>query len=238
MLSEPEITVSDGLSATFGVTTLVPYLSGSSVQYSSQGQTSGADPTDPSRYYRYFPQRVQTAKVGISLQVKPTINLLGDVNMELGVEDSDFIKVDLPGVGGVPQIRSSNVSTSVLVASGSTVILGGLRGGRREDSVEKVPILGDIPFIGRAFKSTEQKDSYQELMIFITPTVIGLESSAVVDDLDEFRQQLQDRSEVIRRWPLTGLGKEPHKEPRQELEPVSRRGLVDEDDRETQDQQQ
>ena len=115
---------------------------------------------------------------------------------------------------------------------------GGLRGGRREDSVDKIPILGDIPFIGRAFKSTEQRDSYQELMIFITPTVIGLESSRQADTLDEFRQQLQDRSEVIRRWPFTGLDKEPHKEPHQELPPVPRRGPVDEDNRETEVEQQ
>ncbi len=238
VLSEPEITVTDGQSATFGVQTSVPYLSGSSVQYSSTGQTTGEDPTDPSRYYRYFPQRVQTARVGISLQVKPTINILGDVNMELSVEDSNFQSVDLPGVGSVPQVTAASINTSVLVASGSTVILGGLRGGRREDSVDKIPVLGDIPFIGRAFKSTAHKDSYQELMIFITPTVIGLESSKQADDLDKLRQQLQDRSEDIRRWPLTGLGKEPHQEPHQELPPVPRRGTIDEYDRETEVEQQ
>ncbi len=225
VLSEPEVTVTDGMSATFGEQTRVPYLSGSSVQYSGTGAPAPGDPTDISRYYRYFPQRVTYENVGIRLQVTPTINLLGDIDLQISVEDSDFQKVPLPGVGDVPQVTASSVNTQVLVASGSTIVLGGLRGNRRTDTVDKIPVLGDVPIVGAAFRASKQSDSYKELLIFITPTVVSLGSSARVQDLAEFREQLQDRSETMRHWPVGSVWRDE----KQPLEPVSKRGLEPEE---------
>jgi len=208
VLSEPEITVSDGESASFRVQTRVPYLSGSSVRYDSTGTpAAGEGDDDYTRYYRYFPQKVQWENVGVQLQVTPEINIRGDIFMALGVEDSNYQTIELPGVGSVPQVTAASTDTTMLVASGSTVILGGLRGGRRDDSVDKVPILGDIPLFGRAFRTTHQQDSYQELMIFITPTVVGLGPSPNLEDLDQFRQELHERSETTRKWPLGWISK-------------------------------
>jgi len=215
VLSEPEISVIDGEQATFRVQTEVPYLSGSTMGYSDT-QAQGGGYIDP--YRRYFPQTVQWKSVGILLSVSPEISVTGDIELQLSIEDSNYNVTELPGVGNVPAVTVSSAQTSMIVGNGSTVILGGLRGGRREGSVNKVPILGDIPLVGRAFRTTHTKDQYQELLIFITPTVTALETAPRVAELDEFRKDFQKKEQQMRDWPL---GKIKKREP-PPLEPVSR----------------
>ncbi len=79
----------------------------------------------------------------------------------------------VPGSGAVPAIATNSVTTRVLVNNGDTVVLGGVFREEVTTSVTKTPILGDLPYIGNAFKRTEDSRSKTELLIFITPSVIN-----------------------------------------------------------------
>jgi len=71
--------------------------------------------------------------------------------------------------GGVPSINTKKVSTQVLVDNGGTVVVGGVFTQDFSDSIQKVPLLGDVPIIGWLFKNDVKSDNRQELLIFITP---------------------------------------------------------------------
>jgi len=86
-------------------------------------------------------------------------------------------------VGGVPPILKQEVSAHVLVADGETVVIGGVFEGEKEKSVEKVPFLGDLPFIGRLFKRDLVKNSKKELLVFLTPRILSEHGIAVTTAL-------------------------------------------------------
>ena len=67
----------------------------------------------------------------------------------------------------------SNAETVVVTPNGQTVVIGGLMETQRVESVRKVPILGDIPLIGLAFKRTIKDDVKRELLIFLTPHIVS-----------------------------------------------------------------
>jgi len=204
VLSEPEISVIDGLSATFRVQTEVPYQSGSTTVSTAVNPVTST--------------QVSFKNVGVMLQVKPLISVTGDIQLDLTIEDSNFTLRPI-GDRDVPEVTVSSATSSMLVSDGSTVILGGLRGGTREDSVDKVPILGDIPLVGRVFRTTNATDRFQELLIFITPTVTALETSTRVTELEQAREDLQKKVQETRDWPF-GKIKNTELPP---LPPVSRR---------------
>ena len=72
----------------------------------------------------------------------------------------------------VPSINTREIDTQVLVENGETVVLGGVYEQSTNDSVSKVPFLGDLPLIGALFRSTTKRDSKEELLVFITPKII------------------------------------------------------------------
>ena len=73
---------------------------------------------------------------------------------------------------GVPIIDVRNVRTQILVENGETAVLGGIFEQATTTNVTKVPLLGDIPFIGNLFKRTQRSDNKTELLVFITPRII------------------------------------------------------------------
>ena len=77
------------------------------------------------------------------------------------------------GGGSVPSINSKKVSTEVLVENGGTVVIGGVFTQDFSDGEAKVPLLGDIPILGWLFKSKAKSDNKEELLIFITPKIMG-----------------------------------------------------------------
>ncbi len=76
------------------------------------------------------------------------------------------------GVGQVPQIATREVTTAVLVEDGQTVVVGGVYEFKDQNSLSKVPFLGDIPLIGNLFKNRNHTKSKAELLVFVTPKVI------------------------------------------------------------------
>lgn len=111
----------------------------------------------------------KTAK--LSLEVTPQITPEGAVKMNLTVkkEEPDWTNQVL----GNPPIKSSIVETNVVVDNGGTVVIGGVFVSSAQNSVEKVPLLGDIPVLGWLFKYKKDVGSRRELLVFITPRVIS-----------------------------------------------------------------
>ena len=110
----------------------------------------------------------------LELKVTPTITADNRVYLMINVKkDALAGYITVPGSGQVPTINTSSVNTSVLVDNGQTVVLGGIYEVNKNNTVSKVPGLGDIPGIGALFRSTSRTDTKAELLIFVTPRILS-----------------------------------------------------------------
>ena len=107
-------------------------------------------------------------KANIRLEVTPQITPEGNVILDVDVnKDSRGISTSAGFT-----IDTKHVKTTALVENGGTVVLGGLFQQTDSDTIDKVPLLGDIPFLGNLFKTTTKISNRTELLIFITPRII------------------------------------------------------------------
>ncbi|MBA6232851.1 MULTISPECIES: type II secretion system secretin GspD [unclassified Colwellia] len=152
ILATPSITTLDNEEAHFLVGQEIPILTGSS---------TGSNNGNPF-------QTVERQEVGIKLTVTPQVNEGSGVQLTIEQEVSS-----VSGATGVDiSINKREIKTVVMADSGATVVLGGLIDEDVQESVQKVPLLGDIPFIGHLFKSTTTSTRKRNLMVFIRPTII------------------------------------------------------------------
>ena len=75
-------------------------------------------------------------------------------------------------VGDIPQINKREVTTSVLLRNGQTLVVGGVQEDLRQDARSGLPFLGDLPWLGAWFRKTRAQHDRAELLIFLTPTVL------------------------------------------------------------------
>ena len=118
---------------------------------------------------------VSYTDVGIILKVTPFITSDGQVEMIVTPEISSVSATESVTIStGVqaPVIDKRSADTVVVTPDGQTVIIGGLIANRKTESISKIPILGDIPWLGFAFRSTSKKDVKTELLIFLTPHIV------------------------------------------------------------------
>ncbi|NAW69802.1 type II secretion system secretin GspD [Vibrio sp. V27_P1S3P104] len=153
ILSSPSITVMDNGEASFIVGEEVPVLTGS---------TAGSNNDNPF-------QTVERKEVGIKLKVVPQVNEGDSVQLSIEQEVSNVL-----GANGAVDVRFAKrqLNTSVMVQDGQMLVLGGLIDERTAESESKVPLLGDIPFLGQLFRSTNTTVEKKNLMVFIKPTII------------------------------------------------------------------
>ncbi|MCT7943213.1 type II secretion system secretin GspD [Shewanella holmiensis] len=153
VLATPSITTLDNQEASFIVGDEVPILTGS--QNSSNGNSNPF-------------QTVERKEVGVKLKVVPQINEGSSVKLTIEQEVSG-----INGKTGVDvTFATRRLTTTVMADSGQIVVLGGLINEEVQESVQKVPFLGDIPVIGHLFKSSSSGKKKKNLMIFIKPTII------------------------------------------------------------------
>jgi type IV pilus assembly protein PilQ len=115
----------------------------------------------------------QFKKAVLSLKVTPQITPDNRVILDLTVSKDSVGQVVPSATGGfVPSIDTREIVTQVLVNDGQTVVLGGILETERRDAENKVPVLGDIPYLGHLFKSTTKTDNKDELLIFVTPRIL------------------------------------------------------------------
>lgn len=118
---------------------------------------------------------VQFKKAVLSLRVTPQITPDNRVILDLEItQDSQGKVVDTP-LGQAVSIDTQRIGTQVLVDHGETIVLGGIYQQQLINRVSKVPVLGDIPFVGYLFRNTSDKNERQELLIFVTPKIISEE---------------------------------------------------------------
>jgi type IV pilus assembly protein PilQ len=146
IISSPRVITADQVQAVVEAGTELPYQ-----QATSSGATS-----------------VTFFKANIRLQVTPQITPEGNVILDVDVNKDSVGTLTSAGYA----IDTKHVKTTALVENGGTVVLGGLFQQTDTDVVDKVPFLGDIPFLGNLFKSTTRVSQKTELLIFITPRVI------------------------------------------------------------------
>lgn len=156
VLSRPYILASDNQLANITVGQEVPFITSSTI--SDTGQTLNT---------------IQYSDVGIILDVVPHINPDGQVILDVAPEISSVTDQTVPISSNVeaPIIAKRSARSRVAVQSGQTIVIGGLMEDKLTSTVNKVPLLGDIPLIGEIFKRTEKTKTKTELLIFLTPHV-------------------------------------------------------------------
>ena len=154
ILSTPSVVTLDNEEATLSVGEEVPFQTGS---FTSSNNGSNNPFTTINR-----------EEVGVKLKVKPQISKGDSVRLEIEQESSKVKS----GEPGLQTTSKSTMQTNVLIQDGELLILGGLIEDQTNGSATKVPLLGDIPLLGRLFRSTSKSDSQSVLMMFIRPTII------------------------------------------------------------------
>lgn len=173
VLSSPTLMVLDNRTATLQVGDQVPIV--------TQTAVSTIDPDAP------IVNQVELRDTGVILKVTPRVNDGGRVMLEIEQEVSDVVETSTSGIDS-PTIQQRRISTTVAVDNGATVALGGLIRDRVSESATKIPLLGDIPGFGQLFRSTTTRNDRTELVVLITPRVVG-----GPDDAQRVTQELRDK---------------------------------------------
>ncbi|WP_249976890.1 type IV pilus secretin family protein [Vreelandella olivaria] len=105
----------------------------------------------------------------LSLEVTPQITPDNRIIMDLVIKNDSFRESEF---GGEPPIDTNQIETQVLVDNGQTVVLGGILTTEQLSQIAKTPLLGDLPFLGRLFRYTEESNDKVELLVFITPRLL------------------------------------------------------------------
>jgi general secretion pathway protein D len=130
-------------------------------------------------------EEVNFVDVGIQLSVTPTINDEGYVTMKVKPEVSSVVStLTTPSGNKIPIIDTSLAETTVMIKDGATIIIGGLRKEEKISNSEQVPILGKIPLLGFFFKSATNKTERTELLVMLTPHIVGGDSLTTGDERD------------------------------------------------------
>jgi type IV pilus assembly protein PilQ len=116
---------------------------------------------------------IQFKEAVLQLKVTPLITPDNRVQLDLNVKQDTVGEIFQTSRGGsVPSIDTREVNTKVLVANGDTVVLGGIFQDEKSSKEEKVPFLGDIPYMGALFRRRGNEVKKRELLIFVTPTIV------------------------------------------------------------------
>jgi general secretion pathway protein D len=118
---------------------------------------------------------VQYLDVGLKLEVEPEVHMNNEVSIKIGMEVSSIAKEVLNAVSGTLayQVGTRNTSTVLRLKDGETQILAGLINDEDRNTASKVPGIGDLPLLGRLFSSHRDNGSKTEIVLSITPRIVG-----------------------------------------------------------------
>ena len=158
LLSSPRITAVNNQEAKILVGTREAYVTNTV----TQGQTTTTTA-----------ENVTFLDVGVQLNVTPVINEDGYVTMKIKPEVSSVARyLTTPDQNQIPIVDTTTAETKVMVKDGTTIIIGGLIKDETIRTTKKVPILGDIPLFGLAFRQVEEQKEKTELVVFLTPHIV------------------------------------------------------------------
>ena len=149
VISQPKVVTSDKETAKISKGAEIPYQ-----EASSSGSTS-----------------TSFKEAALSLEVTPQITPDNRIVVDVKVtkDEPDFANA----LNSVPPIKKNEVNANVLVADGETIVIGGVFSNTQTKAVDKVPVLGDLPFLGRVFRRDYVQDQKSELLVFITPRIMN-----------------------------------------------------------------
>jgi general secretion pathway protein D len=187
ILSIPNLVTLDNEEAKMHVGQNVPFITGQFT--TSAGGTGGANPF----------QTIERKDVGIKLNVRPQISDGGTVKLQIFQEVSSAVESSAKNASGIIT-NTRSITTNILAEDGQLIVLGGLIGDDTTEGESKVPLLGDIPFIGNLFKYQSKTRKKTNLMVFLRPVVIrsaDQSQSLSLDRYDYLRTQTTTGGEVI-----------------------------------------
>ena len=158
ILSTPTLIAMDNEEAEIVVGKNVPFVTGS---YTGTGGS-----TTPSNPF----QTIDRKDIGLTLKIKPQINEGTSIRLDIEQESSSLEESSQSSDDKITKKRS--IKTSVMVEDDQILVLGGLTEDVYRDKQNKVPFLGDLPVVGRAFRSTTTTKDKQNLMVFIHPVIM------------------------------------------------------------------
>ena len=155
IISQPKVVTADKETAKILKGTEIPYQ-----EASSSGATS-----------------VSFKEASLSLEVTPQITPDNSIIMAVTVtkDEPDYMNM----VNDVPPIKKNEVKAKVLVKDGETIVIGGVFSNTQSKVVDKVPFLGDLPYVGRLFRRDVVLDKKSELLVFLTPRIMNDQAIAV-----------------------------------------------------------
>lgn len=192
VVSMPHVLTTDNEKATIQVGQNLPFP-GALGGFPSIGGTPGATGTLPGTTFG-FGTSVQRQDVALKLEITPHVNASDFVRLEIDNELSDVANPNYNGLG--PATSKRTVKSVVTVRDQQSIVLGGLIKDSVSETVNKVPLLGDIPILGYLFKSTSKTVTKQNLLIILTPYIIN-----DPEDLRRiFERKLRERREFMERY--------------------------------------
>ncbi|MGX7005076.1 type II secretion system secretin GspD [Caballeronia sp. KNU42] len=180
ILSTPNLITLDNEEAKIVVGQNVPVVTGS---YATPTANTGTSVSA----FNTFDRR----DVGVTLHVKPQITTGGILKLQLYQEDSSVDTTTTNNPGGVT-INTRSIQSTILADDGEIVVLGGLMQDQYSTSNSKVPLLGDIPWIGQLFRSEAKTRTKTNLMVFLRPVIVrdqATSSQISNDRYENLRQQ-------------------------------------------------
>ena len=160
LLANPRVLVLDNETATIKIISEIPYI--------ELTETSGGGSMGTTRF----------REIGVTLKVTPHVTRDDMVRLQLKPEFSvqtgtvNTISVGSSNTYPQPIVDRREADTTLLIKDGQTIVLGGLRKKDVSKQIDKVPLLGDLPLIGRLFRFEGESTINSELVVFVTPTIV------------------------------------------------------------------
>jgi general secretion pathway protein D len=190
IVSTPNLITLDNEEAKIVVGENVPFITG-------QFTNTGTATTSPF-------QTIERKDVGITLRIRPQIGESGTVRMTIYQEQSSVKDTAAVGTSNAgPSTTKRSIESQVVVDDGQIIVLGGLIEDRFIENKSKVPLLGDIPYLGALFRSESRERRRTNLMVFLRPVVMRDQESANKLSLDRYEQlRVQQKDQQPEPHPL------------------------------------
>jgi len=174
LLANPRILVLDNEEALFDIITEYPYV---------ERTVSGGTITET----------VKFKEVGVKLMVTPHVTRDSMIRLQIQPEFGVFVERVTLSTTDVPVVDTRKVNTIALVSDGQTVVLGGMRKKDVSQGKNKIPFLGDLPLVGGLFRFEGESTAVTELIVFITPRIVGQEPILSLDEQEALEETRFDK---------------------------------------------
>ena len=164
LISAPRVMTVSGAKATINVIEEIPYIQATTSTQTNGGQAISAI------------QEVQFKEAGVKMDVTPIIQSNGILKIVISKELSEVVGT----FQTIPILDKRTLNSEFLVANRQTIVLGGLMQDRRSDAEDGIPLLKDVPILGRLFRRDVDATSKRELLIFVTPRIVDPNEASVL----------------------------------------------------------